>query len=85
MNRKQEIEARLAQIRQEMEQDGADLDALTEEVRTLKAELDQIERTAEQRRQLREAVAGGAGTVVRSFGQEQQHDSFGIGSEEYRQ
>lgn len=84
MNRKQEIETRLAQIRQEMEQDGADLDALTEEVRTLKAELDQIERTAEQRRQLREAVAGGAGTVVRSFGQEQQHDSFGIGSEEYR-
>ena len=84
MNRKQEIETRLAQIRQEMEQDGADLDALTEEVRTLKAELDQIERTAEQRRQLREAVAGGAGTVVRSFAQEQQSEPFGIGSEEYR-
>lgn len=84
MNRKQEIETRLAQIRQEMEQDGADLDALTEEVRTLKAELDQIERTAEQRRQLREAVAGGAGTVIRRFGQEQQSEPFGIGSEEYR-
>lgn len=84
MNRKQEIEARLAQIRQEMEQDGADLDALTEEVRTLKAELDQIERTAEQRRQLREAVAGGAGTVVRSFGQENPPCAYTADSEEYR-
>lgn len=84
MNRKQEIETRLAQIRQEMEQDGADLDALTEEVRTLKAELDQIERTAEQRRQLREAVAGGAGTVVRSFGQENPPCAYTADSEEYR-
>lgn len=84
MNRKQEIETRLAQIRQEMEQDGADLDALTEEVRKLKEELAGIEEQAEKRRQLREAVAGGAGTVVRSFAQEQQSEPFGISSEEYR-
>ena len=38
MNRKEEIEARLAAIRSEMEDPGADLDALTEEVRSLKEE-----------------------------------------------
>ena len=85
MNRKQEIETRLAQIRQEMEQDGADLDALTEEVRKLKAELAQIEAAAEKRRKLREEVTNGVGTtVVRTFGQEQTACAYTADSEEYR-
>lgn len=85
MNRKQEIETRLAQIRQEMEQDGADLDALTEEVRKLKAELSQIEADAEKRRKLREEVTNGVGTtVIRTFGQEQTACAYTASSEEYR-
>ena len=84
MHRKEEIETRLAAIRSEMEDPGADLDALTEEVRSLKAELHQIEEKAEKRRKLREAVAGGQGNVVRSFPGEPENRSYGPDSAEYR-
>lgn len=84
MNRKEEIEARLAAISSEMDAPDADLDALTEEVRSLKAELRQIEEAAEKRRKLREAVAGGQGTVVRSFSSEPESRSYGPDSAEYR-
>lgn len=68
MNRKEEIEARLAEIRIEVDKPDADLDALTEEVRSLKEELRQIEKTAEKRRETREAVARGEGTLIGYFG-----------------
>lgn len=84
MNRKEEIEARLAAISSEMDAPDADLDALTEEVRSLKADLRQIEEAAEKRRKLREAVAGGQGTVVRSFSSEPESRSYGPDSAEYR-
>ena len=67
MNRKEEIEARLAAIRLEVDAPGADLDALTEEVRSLKEEQRHIEEAAENRRKQREAVAKGAGTLIGSF------------------
>lgn len=85
MNRKEEIEARLAAIRNEMESPNADLDALTEEVRSLKEELRGIDETAEKRAKLRQAVAGGEGTVVRSFAQPAaSNEVFGVDTEEYR-
>ena len=84
MNRKEEIEARLAAIRTELEAPDADIEALTAEVRSLKAELAGIEQQAEQRRQLREAVNGGQGTVVRSFAPAAQSESYAVDSEEYR-
>lgn len=67
MNRKEEIEARLAAIRLEADAPGADLDALTEEVRSLKEEQRHIEEAAENRRKQREAVAKGTGTLIGSF------------------
>ena len=84
MNRKEEIEARLAAISKEMDMPGADLDALTEEVRGLKAELKQIEDAAEKRSKLRAAVAAGEGTVVRSFSKPAASEIPGIETEEYR-
>lgn len=84
MNRKEEIEARLAAIRSEMEDPGADLDALTEEVRNLKEELRTINENAEKRGRLRQAVAAGEGTVTRSFAQPAADEPFGVDTEEYR-
>lgn len=85
MKRKEEIEARLAAIRNEMDAPDADIDALTEEVRGLKTELDQINEAAEKRRKLREAVSGGAGMMVRDFHPHNSEDKpFAVDSEEYR-
>lgn len=84
MNRKEEIEARLSEIRTEIDKPEADIDALSEEVRGLKSELKQIEDSAEKRAKLREAVASGAGVVVRSFGKESEKRDFGPDSAEYR-
>lgn len=83
MNRKEEIEARLAAIGVEMDAPDADLDALTEEVRGLKAELKEINEAAEKRAKLRSAVASGGGVVVRSFGNSENR-AIGPDSAEYR-
>lgn len=84
MNRKQEIEARLAAISIEMNAPDADLDALTEEVRSLKEELKGIEQEAEKRAKLRAAVTGGDGVVIRNFGEPVKEEVFGVDTEEYR-
>lgn len=85
MNRKEEIEARIAAIGSEMDAPDADLDALIEEVRKLKAELRQIEDAAEKRRKLLNEVNSGAGVVIRSFGEPDAEDKpFAVDSEEYR-
>lgn len=64
MNRIQEIEARLAAIRTELEAPDANLEALQEEVRSLQAERDQLRAEAERREELRRSVANGAGSVT---------------------
>ena len=84
MNRKEEIEARLSEIRTEIDKPEADIDALSEEVRGLKAELKKIEEVAEIRSKLRAAVAAGEGTVVRSFAKPAASEIPGIETEEYR-
>ena len=60
----EELEARRAQIVEESEQDGADLSALTEEIRGIKAELEARKEAAAKRAEIRDAVANGAGSVV---------------------
>lgn len=84
--RKTEIEARMAEIRVELDHPDADIDALTDEVRVLKDELRQIESAAEKRRNLLEQVSGGAGTVTRTFGAPAGADekAFAPDSNEYR-
>lgn len=85
MKRKEEIEARLAEIRKDMNAPDADIDALTEEVRGLKAELQQINEAAEKRKKLLGEVSSGQGVVVRSFGAEgKEKKEFAADSEEYR-
>lgn len=66
----QEIETRKAAILQEMEQDGADLDALKKEMDELRQNADDLRnaaaQAAETRRQIANGAAGISGTVVES-------------------
>lgn len=63
------IEARMSAIAQELEQPGADLDALEQEVRNLKTERTQITQAAERRAKILREVSAGGGTVIRTFDQ----------------
>lgn len=60
----EDLEARRAQIAVECEDENADLDALTEEIRSINAELDARKAQAAQRAEIRSAVANGAGNVI---------------------
>ena len=60
----EEIEARMAEIKNELEKPEADLDALQEEVRSLTAEKAQLKANAQKAEELRKAVADGMGTTV---------------------
>ena len=66
MSRIEEIETRKAEIRELMNGETAelDLDALTEEVRALNAEIETIKADAAKAAELRSMVATGAGDVV---------------------
>ena len=62
-----EIEARRAQILVEMDQEGADLDALEKEVRELKDAEAELRKNAEQAKETRRKIAAGLeGTVLSS-------------------
>lgn len=84
MSRIEEIETRLAAIANEIENEGADIDALTEEVKALKEEKRTLENEAEKRAKLRKEVSGGAGVVVRNFVGNEEKKSFTADSPEYR-
>ena len=86
MNRIKEIEARMAAIANELENEGADIDALETEVRSLKAEKEQILQAAEKRNKLKADVASGAvGSVVRRFASDGTEErTYGADSMEYR-
>ena len=60
----EQLEARMAEIKNEIEVDGADLGALEEEVRGIKAELEERAKVEAQKVELRKAVAEGKGTVI---------------------
>lgn len=59
----EEIETRMAEIKQEIETPDADLDALTEETRKLVAEKDEIRKIAREEEEQRRKIAEGAGEV----------------------
>lgn len=87
MNRLEEIEVRLSAIETECEQENADIDALTEEVRGLKEEKKAIIAEAEKRNRLKENIsAGKAGTVIKTFQEDKamEERTFAVDSEEYR-
>ena len=63
----EELEARKAEIAAEVEADGADLDALQEEVRAINEEMEARKAAEAQKAEIRSAVAAGEGTVTRTF------------------
>ena len=60
----EQIEARKAEIAKELETEGADLDKLQEEVKSLNAELEARKAVEAKKAEVRKAVAAGAGRVV---------------------
>ena len=88
-DRLSQIEARLSQIRTEMDQDGADLEALNNEVDNLIAERGQLKQGAETRAALLRKI--GTGTVGNPLPDmqlpgdpEQRSETYTIDSPEYR-
>lgn len=86
----EQILARLAEIRTMLDDPSAniDIDALTNEANGLIAQRDAIQNAETRRRELRDRVAAGAGTVARAAGtmggQPQQTEARGADSAEYR-
>lgn len=60
----EEIETRLARIKEEVEKPEADLDALTEEARNLIAEKEELRKNARAAEELRKQIAEGAGVTI---------------------
>ena len=60
----EQLEARMTEIKSEIEVDGADLNALEKEVRGIKAELEERAKVEAQKVELRKAVAEGKGKVI---------------------
>lgn len=67
MNRLQEIEARLAAIKAELEKDGVDIDALENEVQALTEERKKLLEQVEKRKKIISEIADGAGTAINDF------------------
>ena len=67
----EELEARLAQLPDEIEKDGADLDALDAEFKGITAELATRKAAAAKKAELRAAVATGAGAVITEIPKEE--------------
>ena len=63
----EELEARKAAIGTEIDGEGADLDALQEEIRSINEELEARKAEAAKRAEIRQAVAAGEGEVVKTF------------------
>lgn len=84
----EELEARRVQIGEEVEKDGADLDALEAEIKGIKAELEARKDAAAKKAEIREAVATGAGEVIAEAPQTpiptEERKMFKIDSIEYR-
>ena len=68
----EELEARMSAIPEELEAEGADLDALENEVRDIKAELENRRLAEEKKNEIRSAVANGAGTVIKTVVEEKE-------------
>lgn len=63
----EELETRMSEIAIELDNEGADLDALTEEVRAIKAEQEARKAEAEKKAEIRAAVAAGNMPVIKTF------------------
>ena len=66
----EELEARKLEIVNELEVDGADLDALEAETKSINAELETRKAEEAKKEEVRQAVTEGAGAVVADFKEE---------------
>lgn len=66
----EQLEERKTAIAAEIELDGADLDALESEIRSINAELESRKAAEEKRAEIRSAVAAGKGTVIEKVKEE---------------
>ena len=66
----EQLEERKVAIAAEIELDGADLDALESEIRSINAELESRKAAEEKRAEIRSAVAAGKGTVIEKVKEE---------------
>jgi len=84
----EELEARRVQIGEEVEKDGADLDALEVEIKGIKAELEARKEAAAQKAEIRNAVASGDGKVVAEIPTQEKRTmeeiKYNVQSPEYR-
>ena len=71
----EELEARKAAIAVESEAEGADVDALLEEIRSINAEIEGRKAREAKQAELRSAVAAGAGTVIESADAEERKET----------
>ena len=71
----EELEARKAAIAVESEAEGADVDALLEEIRSINAEIEERKAREAKQAELRSAVAAGAGTVIESAEAEERKET----------
>ena len=83
MNRIEEIEKRLSEIKVELDGD-CDVDALEKEVRDLKEERETLMDMLEKRKQLQNEVANGAGKVIKSFESPAEEKRYNASSQEYK-
>lgn len=63
----EQLEARKAEIGTLVDTEGADLDALTEEVRAINAEIENRKAEEAKRAEIRSAVAAGDGKIIKTF------------------
>lgn len=81
----EEIIARKKEIEAEVEKDGADLNALETEVRSLNEQLDAMKVEAEKRKAILEAVASGDCEVIKTIEEENRMEkTYSVESAEYR-
>lgn len=66
----EEMEVRKAEIREELEAEGADLDALETEVRAINEEVERRKNVEAQKNELRKAVAAGEGETIKEVVEE---------------
>ena len=81
----EELEARKAAIPAELDNDGADLDALEAEARSINEELEARKAQEAQKAEIRSQVAEGAGEVKQTLEEEERKtEMYGIETPEYR-
>lgn len=74
----EELEARKAEIRSEIDNEDADLDALETEARAINEELEARKAEEARKVELRKAVAAGEGHVIKTFENEERKEKMDI-------